>query len=60
MWSRLDSTYVSMNISTPAAKAPRIPMFFLCLVANVPPNSVEKQVMIAKNIALGFIGILVL
>jgi heat shock protein HspQ len=31
-------------------------MFFLRLVAKVPPISVEKQVMIAKMIASRFIG----
>jgi hypothetical protein len=47
-------------INTPAAKAPRIPMFFLRLAANDPPNNVEKQVIIAKSIALRFIYALVL
>jgi hypothetical protein len=45
-------------INTPAAKAPRIPMFFLCLVAKIPPNIVEKQVITAKRIASKFIGTL--
>jgi hypothetical protein len=26
-------------------------MFFLCLAAKIPPNIVEKQVIIAKRIA---------
>jgi hypothetical protein len=42
-------------ISTPAAKAPRTPMFFLRLAAKVPPNNVEKQVTTAKRTALKFI-----
>ena len=42
-------------ISTPAAKAPRTPMFFLRLAAKLPPNNVEKQVTTAKRTALKFI-----
>lgn len=42
-------------ISTPAANAPRTPMFFLRRVAKVPPSNVEKQVIIAKRIASKFI-----
>ena len=38
-----------------AAKAPRIPMSFLRLDAKIPPNNVEKQVMVARRIALRFI-----
>jgi hypothetical protein len=45
-------------INTPAAKAPRIPMFFLRLAANAPPNNVEKQVTTAKRTASRFISIL--
>jgi hypothetical protein len=44
----------------PAAKAPRIPMFFLRLAAKTPPNSVEKQVTTAKMTATRFIRILCL
>jgi hypothetical protein len=50
--SRLSKEVV---INTPAAKAPRIPMFLLRLAAKAPPNSVEKQVTIAKMIASKFI-----
>lgn len=42
-------------IRTPAAKAPRTPIFFLFLAAKAPPRNVEKQVTIAKISALGFI-----
>jgi hypothetical protein len=42
-------------INTPAAKAPRIPMFFLYLAATIPPNIVEKQVITVRGIATKFI-----
>jgi len=42
-------------INTPAAKAPRIPMFFLYLAAKIPPNIVEKQVITVRGIASKFI-----
>jgi hypothetical protein len=42
-------------ISTPAAKAPRTPMFLLRLAAKVPPSNVEKHVTKANRIALKFI-----
>jgi hypothetical protein len=41
-------------INTPAEKAPRSPMSFLRLDAKIPPNNVEKQVTIARRIALKF------
>lgn len=42
-------------ISTPAANAPRIPMFLLRLAAKDPPTNVEKQVTTAKIIGAKFI-----